>query len=119
MATKWTLYGSAGVAGLGLIAAGAVVTANAIELHSRDGQSVPGGAIVGTGGGVLDGSPVTLIEKGDGSFTVASPSNTGTVPSASEAPVAPVAPPPPAPADDDPASPPSAASAPFAVSAGS
>lgn len=108
MTSKWIVYGSVGVVGLGLLASGAVVAANAIELQSRDGQSVPGGAIVGVGGGVLVDSPVIMIEKSDGTLTIAS----AAVPSA----VAPVAPPPVAPADESPAAPPTASTAPSVAS---
>lgn len=114
MTARWVVYGTAGVVGLGLLAAGAVVGANAMELHSRDGQPVPAGPLVGTGGGVLGDAPVLLVERPDGTMTVATPSSATSVPgSATEAPpppAAPVAPVPVAPAGDSPASPPSAAS---------
>lgn len=109
MAGKWVVYGSAGVIGLGVLAAGAVIGANAMELHSRDGQTLPAGPLVGTGGGVLGDSPVHLVEKADGTLTIATAgsaaSGPGSAVEAPPAPAAPVSPVPPAPADDSPASP--------------
>jgi len=70
MNKKWIAYGVTGAVGLGLVAGGASAMASAMDLRTTDGTVVPGGAITGKNGSVLD-RPVTLSVS-DTSVTVVS-----------------------------------------------
>ncbi|RZI80226.1 MAG: hypothetical protein EOO67_19650, partial [Microbacterium sp.] len=70
MKKKWIAYSVTGAVGLGLVAGGATAMASAMDLRTTDGTVVPGGAITGKNGSVLD-RPVTL-NVSDTSVTVVS-----------------------------------------------
>lgn len=117
---KWIAYGVTGAIGLAVIAGGAAAAASSMDLRTSDGDVVPGGAITGKDGNVLDRDSVKL-KVTDTSATVVSnlstPSATDSAVSVASAPAvsAPSAPAP-APQVDSIDSPASAWSAPEAVS---
>jgi hypothetical protein len=122
---KWIAYGLTGVVGIGVIAGGAAATASAMDLRTTDGTIVPGGAITGRDGGMLERGNVQLRVTDSSVTVVSAPSPTpvavDSIASVASAP-APVAPAPVAPAPapaDSPASAPSAASPVSAASVGS
>lgn len=113
MARRWITYGVSGVVGIGLLAGGATAAAASMDLRMTDGQVVPGGAITGKNGSVLD-RPTVQLQVTETSATVVSATtpaaltSTITITSAASAPAAPAAP--------APASPPVPASAPTPAS---
>jgi hypothetical protein len=71
MKKKWIAYGVTGALGLGLVAGGATAAAAAMDLRTTDGAVVPGGAITGKNGSVLD-KPTVSLSVSDTSVTVVS-----------------------------------------------
>lgn len=72
---KWIAYGVGGVVGIGILAGGAVTAAQAMDLRSLDGQTIPGGSLTGK---------ASLVSETPGATTPApapSPSATHTGPS--------------------------------------
>ncbi|MEV7694693.1 hypothetical protein AB0N73_15310 [Microbacterium sp. NPDC089189] len=114
---KWLTYGVGGVLGAGILAGGATVAAQAMELRTSDGQVLPGGAITGRESAALDADGVLVRLHDDHVSIVSAPEpqqldaddTVPSVPSVPEvapppapAPEAPVVPAPQAPADSAP-----------------
>jgi hypothetical protein len=114
---KWIAYGLTGAVGIGILAGAATAAANAMDLRTTEGTTMPGGVITGGEGGVLD---LSTVQRGlaDSSITVVSAPSPTPVPvdftpsvasvasaPAPEAPAPPPAPAPPAPAPPAPAAP--------------
>ena len=98
---KWVAYGVSGVVGLGILAGGAVTAAQAMDLRSLDGQTIPGGS--------LTGKASLVSETPDATPTpTPSPSASHTGPSPVTTPTAATPPTPPTPASaPSPVTPPS------------
>ncbi|WP_251455492.1 hypothetical protein, partial [Microbacterium sp. Marseille-Q6648] len=75
---KWVAYGVAGAVGLVVIGGGAAATAANMNLRSTDGQVVPGGAVTGPSGNVLDRAGVTMTTTDTSASVVSSASPTPT-----------------------------------------
>jgi hypothetical protein len=114
---KWIAYGLTGAVGIGILAGAATAAANAMDLRTTEGTTMPGGVITGGEGRVLD---LSTVQRGlaDSSITVVSAPSPTPVPvdftpsvasvasaPAPEAPAPPPAPAPPAPAPPAPAAP--------------
>ena len=76
---KWIAYGLTGVVGIGVIAGGAAATASAMDLRTTDGTTVPGGAITGREGGMLERGNVQLRVTDSSVTVVSAPSPTPVV----------------------------------------
>lgn len=88
---KWLTYGIAGAMGLTLVGGAAAATAASMNLQSTDGATVPGGAIVGPGGSVLDRTGVQMSVT-DTSATVVSATSPTPSPTSVPSPASPAAP---------------------------
>lgn len=111
MNKKWIAYSVTGVVGVGLLAGGASAVASSMDLRTGDGQTIPGGPLVGStesSPAVIESPKVTLSVT-DTSVTVVStvtPTPSPLTPVTPATPVSPVTPATPA----SPATPPSPAS---------
>lgn len=94
MNKRWIAYGVTGVLGLGVIAGGATVAANGMELRTQTGEVLPGGSITDRSGARTAGSDLSEKEAGasDDRADVRPSAGADTVPTPNSSPT-PVTPP--------------------------
>lgn len=124
---KWIAYGVTGAVGVGIVAGGAAVAANAMEIRTIEGTTLPGGAIVygdakTADKGAIATGKMELRDTGT-SVSVVTPPSATTAPSVASPPApSPVTPPSPVTqpspiTQPSPVTPPSPATPPSPVSA--
>lgn len=111
---KWIAYGVTGAVGVGIVAGGATVAANAMEIRNAEGTPLPAAAITHDGAsadnGSIDTGKVELRHTGTSVSVVTPPSaTTAPTPNTPQTPVSQPSPP-------SPVTPPSPVSVPSPVS---